>query len=78
MKKKRFIDRYHEYWKSEDATLEDVGSTNIFDMVAIWTLKTIESVIKVIGFSFLCITSVLWLPIYGLYCWITERRYRND
>lgn len=78
MKKKRFIDRYREYWKYEYVTLEDVGSTNAFDMIAIWMLKTVEGCSKVIGFSFLCITSVLWLPIYGLYCWITERRYRDE
>ena len=78
MRKKRFIDKYRNYWHHSYTTLEGAGCTNPFDKTAVFALGTLYNLTRVFGYIFLACLAMIWVPIYVLYCWITERRYRND
>ena len=77
MCKKRFIDKYRDYWDRPFSTLESVGCTNPFDKIAVYGLRILHGILIACGYSILIATAIIWLPIYGLYCWITERRYKE-
>lgn len=78
MRKKRLIDKYNDYWGHFYWSLEDAGCTNPFDKIAVLMMGVLRYMAIGIVYAFLIVTSIVWFPIYGLYCWITERRYKND
>lgn len=75
--KKRLIDKYRDHKELPDIDLERVGCTNPFDKTAVLIMEFGGALLKGLFYIFLVATAIIWLPIYGLYCWITERRYRE-
>ena len=74
--KKSFRKKYNEYWGDDFTTLKSAGCENPLDETAVVLVGILSKLMMVFGYMFLTITAIIWLPIYGLYCWIVERRYK--